>query len=297
MSSYPNFARWLREPLLHFLLMGAVLFFVWDRFRPPEVAGTDVVPPVSRRIDVSEAKLAELMRLFEQNEGRRPSHAELTAAADDWTRDEILSRSALLAGLDRNDPVIRQRLAKLMQWYLAGSAQGGEPSEEEMRRYFDENEERFRTAQPLVFEQIFFSTAKRGPTARTDAQTTLDSFQAGTQTGVEVAIGHGDSLGGDKSEEETQRGTPQELGAKFGTPFIDKLQQLPLEKWSGPLASPLGWHVVRRRRPENPTFDEMRLRIRSELLARRGKLSPENGYEELSRRYDVERASLPDVNK
>jgi len=291
--------RWLREPLVHFVVIGLAIFLFYDLRRAPEVTA-DSVPPVSRRVAVSEAKLRELMVIFEQNKGRKPSREELSVAADEWVRDEILARSALLAGLDRNDPVIRQRLVKLMQWYLAGSTANGEPSEEELRRYFEANQERYRTANSVVFEQIYFSTAKRGPTALTDANTTLASFQAGIQTGVEVAIGHGDSMGDDKVEEELQRGNPQEFAAKFGKPFSDTVLKLPFDRWSGPYQSPVGWHVVRRHRPENPTFEEMRLKVRSELLAERLKASPETGFEALRKRYDVEISDLggiPEVQK
>ena len=288
--------RWWREPVLHFILIGAAVFGIYEWRRPPQEA-VDAVQPVSRRVVISEAKLRDLMYLFEQNEGRKPSHAELTKAGDDWAREEILSRSALLVGLDRNDPVIRQRLVKLMQWYLAGSGGGGEPGEDELRQYFTAHQERYRTAYSLVFEQIFFCSAKRGPTALTDARTTLDSFQAGRQTGLEVAIGHGDSLGGDKAEEEMQRGTPADMEALFGKPFVDTLLKAPFERWLGPYQSPMGWHVVRRRRPENPTFEEMRLKVRSEILAERAKTSPENSYEELRKRYEIEMAEIPDVRK
>ncbi len=291
--------RWLREPLVHFLFTGFAIFLFYDLRRAPEVAA-DSVPPVSRRIEISEAKLRELMFVFEQNKGRMPAKEELSVAADDWVREEILARSALLAGLDRNDPVIRQRLVKLMQWYLTGSNASGEPSEEELRRHFEANQERYRTANSVVFEQIYFSTAKRGPTALTDANTVLASFQAGIQTGLEVAIGHGDSMGGDKSEEEMQRGNAEEFAAKFGKPFTDTLLKLPFDRWTGPYQSPVGWHVVRRHRPENPTFEEMRLKVRSEVLAARLKVSPESGFEALRKRYDVEifdLGGIPEVQK
>jgi hypothetical protein len=126
---------------------------------------------------------------------------------------------------------------------------------------------------------------------------TLDSFQAGRQTGLEVAIGHGDSLGGDKSEEELQRGTPADMEAQFGKPFVDSVLKQPFERWSGPYQSPMGWHVVRRCRPENPTFEEMRLKVRSEILAQRAGNTPEASFETLRKRYEVETAEIPDVQK
>ena len=145
---------------------------------------------VSRRISVTQSKLRELMTQFRQNEARTPSHAELTKLADDWVHDEVLYREGLLSAVDRNDPVIRKRVVQLMQWYLVGAGKGGEPSEKELRDHFEASQERYRTGAGLVFEQVFFSTARRGPTAETDARMTMRSFESGKQTGIEVAIGH-----------------------------------------------------------------------------------------------------------
>ena len=81
-----------------------------------------------------------------------------------------------------------------------------------------------------------------------------------------------------------------------GLLFYVMLKQ-PFERWSGPYQSPMGWHVVRRRRPENPTFEEMRLKVRSEILAQRAGNTPESTFENLRKRYEVEMADIPDVQK
>lgn len=288
---------WWREPLLHFGLIGAIIFGVsafWTKSAPGAV---ETRQGVSRQIHLSESRLRELFAQFKQNEGHPPSSGELNKAADDWVHDEVLYREGLIAGLDRNDPVIRQRLVKLMQWYLVGASSGGEPGESEMRQHFEANQERYRSSGGLAFEQVFFSTKRRGPTAETDARMTLRSFEAGTQTGIEVAIGHGDSMGGDKSAEELQRGKQEELAAKFGAPFVALVEKLPLGKWAGPYQSPIGWHVVKHGQPSNPTFEELRAQIRSEIIASRGSASPEAAFQELRRKYDVEFGSLPEVQK
>ena len=295
--SSTNRWRWMQEPLLHFILIGAIIFAIWFCYGKRE-ATEEGRTGISRKITVAETKLKELHQQFIQNEGHSPSHAELTKAADDWVHEEILYREGLRAGLDRNDPIIRQRLAKLMQWYLVGAGAGGEPGDAELRRHFEANEERYRSTNGgLAFEQIFFSTARRGSTAETDARMTLRSFEAGKITGIEVAIGHGDSLGGDKAQEELQRGKPDDLAAKFGMPFISLIQKLPFDRWSGPYETPLGWHVVKHLKPSNPTFDEMRGQIRSEIISARGNATPEAAYSGLLKRYDVEIGSLPEVQK
>jgi len=275
------------------VLLGAFVFAVYSSLAPSEGPG-DAPPVVSRRIEVSEARLRELLNLFRQNEGRLPSHAELTKAADDWVHDEILFREALVRGLDRNDPLVRQRLVKLMQWYLTGSAKGGEPGEAELRSYYEANQERYRARSGIHFEQVFFSTARRGATAESDARITFLSLEAGKMSGLEVAIGHGDSLGGDKTLEEMQRGQPDELAKIFGAPLISVIQKLPMDRWSGPYQSTQGWHVVKRVKPSEPTFEEMRLQIRSEVMASHGATSPDAAFKRLLNRYDVRMDNLPE---
>ena len=292
----PVDSSWWSEPLLHFILIGTAIFGI-SAWKAKPAAALEARQGVSRQIRLSEAQLRELFVRFKQNEGHPPSDGELTKMADAWVHDEILYREGLLAGLDRNDPVIRQRLVKLMQWYLVGATSGGEPGEQDLRRHFEANQERYRSNGGIAFEQVFFSTRRRGPTAETDARMTLRSFEAGTQTGIEVAIGHGDSMGEDKATEELQRGRIEDLAEKFGAPLVAVVEKLPFNKWTGPYQSPLGWHVVKRVQPTNPTFDELRAQIRSEIIASRGSSSPEAAYEVLRRRYDVEFGSLPEAQK
>ena len=283
----------LREPLLHFVLIGALVFALYASLAPSE-SPSDAPPAVSRRVEVTETRLHEQLGVFRQNQGRPPSHAELTKAADDWVHDEVLFREALVRGLDRNDPLVRQRLVKLMQWYLTGSAKSGEPSEAELRSYYEANRERYRAAGGINFEQVFFSTNRRGVTAESDARITFLSLEAGKMSGLEVAIGHGDSLGGDKTLEEMQRGQPGELAKIFGAPLISVIQKLQMDRWSGPYQSPQGWHVVKRVRPSEPTFEEMRLQIRSEVMSSHGATSPDAAYKRLLNRYDVRMDNLPE---
>ena len=288
---------WYKEPLVHFLLIGLGLFGFFALMK----TGSNADPrrQVSPCIRVNEDKLRELYKLFLQNEGRAPSSNELNMKAQEWVKEELLYREGMANGLDRNDPVIRQRLVKLMQWYMIGASGGGEPTEKEMRDHFEANQERYRSgAGSLAFEQIFFSTNRRGATAESDAILVWQSFQAGTQTAQEVALGHGDSMGSpDRTTEVTQRGEPGALAEKFGKPFVDSVLAMPFDKWAMPVQSPMGWHVVRRTHPGNPTFDELKQQIRSELVAARGSSSPDQAYAELLKRYEVEIGDLPEVRK
>jgi hypothetical protein len=280
---------WMREPLFHFILIGAAIFACYKIVSKP-TAPSDTPRMESRRINVDEAKLHELMIQFEQNQGRVPTRAELSQRVDAWIREEVLCRSALTAGVDRNDPVIRQRLVNLMQWYLAGQGADGEPGQDSLRRYYEADAT--AATNILVFEQIFFNPAVRDSVLM-DARKTLDLLQAGKLTGSEAVRTRGDLLvaGEDKAAEELQQGRAEDLATNFGMPFIELVRRMPLDNWSGPVQSTKGWHLVKHRLSENPTAGEKRMERR--LQEHLGQTTPDLTYNDLLKRYEVEVAPFP----
>ena len=284
-----NLRALTREPLLHFVLIGAAIF-AWYKIASKPVEVSSAVGAESRRIVVGETKLHELMLSFEQNQGRVPARAELSKLVDDWVREEVLCRSALAAGVDRNDPLIRQRLVNLMQWYLAGEGTDGEPGQDVLRRYYEGDSA--GATNTLLFEQIFFNPAIRGSVLM-DARKTLDLLQGGKLTGREAAATQGDPLvvGGDKAAEELQRGRAEDLSTNFGMPFIEQVRRMPLDSWSGPVQSSLGWHLVKHLLSENPTAGEklMERRLKEHLDQTASAIT----YEDLRKRYEVEVEPFP----
>jgi hypothetical protein len=214
----------------------------------------------------------------------------LSQLVDAWIREEVLCRSALTAGVDRNDPVIRQRLVNLMQWYLAGEGADGEPGQDSLRRYYEADPA--GVTNTLVFEQIFFNPAIRDSVLM-DARKTLDLLQAGKLTGKEAVMTRGDPLlaGGDKQAEESQQGRAQDLATNFGMPFIELVHRMPLDSWSGPVQSSRGWHLVKHRLSQNPTAGEKRMERR--LQEHLDQTAPELTYQDLLKRYEVEVAPFP----
>jgi hypothetical protein len=239
---------------------------------------------------VDDAKLRELMIQFEQNQGRVPTRAELSQLVDDWVRQEVLCRSALAAGVDRHDPVIRQRLVNLMQWYLAGQGADGEPGQDSLRSYY-QNDPTGAT-NTVVFEQIFFNPAVRDSVLM-EARKTLNLLQAGKLTGMEAVRTRGDPLvaGGDKAAEEVQQGRAEDLATNFGMPFVELVRRMPLDSWSGPVQSSRGWHLVKHRLSENPTAGEKRMERR--LQEHLDQTTPDLTYGDLLKHYDVEMAPFP----
>ena len=106
-------------------------------------------------------------------------------------------------------------------------------------------------------------------------------------------MARGDPLvvGGDKTAEELQHGRAEDLATNFGMPFIELVRRTPLDSWSGPVQSSMGWHLVKHLMSENPTAGEKQMQRR--LKAHLDQTAPDFTYEDLRKRYEVEVEPFP----
>lgn len=135
--------RWLREPLVHFLALGALLFGATALLHraPPE---DPVAAP--ERIVVSAGLRENFVLNFARNNGRAPTDAELAVAIEEYVREEVLCREARALGLDRDDPAVRRRLRQRMEFAAEDAAGAAAPTEAELAAFLRENPARFRAA-------------------------------------------------------------------------------------------------------------------------------------------------------
>lgn len=234
--------HWFREPLLHFVLLGALLFagyaLVRPRYRPPVT---------SRRIDITSSEVNQLAQAFERQWRRPPLPAELRGLVDDRIREEVLYREAVAMGLDRDDVVIRRRLAQKFQFLTEDMAEAHVPTDAELERYLASHREHYAAPARLTFSQRYFSEARRGARARSDAARALASLRAGRTPP--------DELHGDPSlvQAEFVDMTPEEIGRTMGQEFGAAVAQVSGDTWEGPLPSSYGWHLVKVSRRVEPT--------------------------------------------
>lgn len=128
----------LREPLVHFLVIGAALFVAFD------LAGgrRDTAPG---KIVVTHGQVAALRAEFTQTRERPPTPGELDVLVQERIRDEVSYREALALGLDRDDAVIRNRLRQKLE-FVSEDADALEPGDDELRAYFGSHPDAFRGA-------------------------------------------------------------------------------------------------------------------------------------------------------
>jgi hypothetical protein len=249
--------RLLREPLLHFLLLGGVLFAIFGRGE--STAGGDY-----RQIIVSEADIDRLAAGFSRTWHRPPASDELQAQIQDYIREEVLYRAALALGLDRDDTIIRRRLRQKMEFLFEDTVPP--PQEAELRAYLQANPEKFRT-QPLIsFRQVFVSM-NRGGAAEADARQIL----ARLVSAAPDAAGGGDTL---------------LLGEEFGR----AIARAAPGSWVGPLRSGYGLHLVLVTAVEPaalPPFAQVRPAVEREWFAERRAAAQAAQYQALRAGYRV----------
>ena len=268
---------WLREPLLHFLLIGAGLFLLFRL-----VAG-DGGPP--KEIVISAPRIEALTRDFARTWMRPPSARELSGLVDDYVKEEIFYREAVTMGLDRDDVVIRRRLRQKLEFASQDTMTALEPTEEQLQDYLEHNTGKFVESTRLSFNQALFSADRRGDTARRDAELALERLVAGRHPPDWTAIGDATLLPAGLED-----ALPQEISGVFGEDFALQIDQAPVDQWFGPLRSSFGWHVVRvtQRTPEvTPTLEQIRPIVVNQWQIDQGDKVSGEFYQALRSQYAV----------
>ncbi len=160
----------IKDPLLHFLTVGAAIFAVSYWLNPPE---TDTVG----QITVSAADVAKMRNTIALVQGRPATDEEVNALIEVRIREEVMVREALAAGLDRDDTVVRNRLIEKMRFLTENVAEPPPPTDAELEAYFAAQADRFRIPALVTFEQVFFATERRGERTRADAAAALSGLR------------------------------------------------------------------------------------------------------------------------
>lgn len=264
-----------REPLVHFLGLGVAIFGLqaWVVGGPGE---TD------RRIEITRAEVEGLAEMWSRSRGRPPTAEELRGLAADRVREEVLAREAVALGLDRDDVVVRRRLAQKMEFLLEEVA-SLEPSEEALRAFFEERADRYAVPGRVSFRHVYFSP-ERHEDAETSARRALEALRRGE---AEDAGPWGDPL---PLEPGFRDLSESDVASLFGDGFARTLGTLDPGRWEGPVRSGYGLHLVRvdARRPARAArLEEVRERVlRDWRHARREELE-RAAFARLRERYEV----------
>ena len=226
--------RLCRDPLLHFALAGALLFASYKL-----INRNDTDSPSTDPVHIGEGEVRWLTETFANQWQRTPTGDELRGLVAGLLEEELLAREAKTLGLDQNDTIVRRRLAQKLAFLLDDTSRIAEPSDEELRQFYNKNAERFRVEPRLSFSQIFFDPERRQH-AETDAKAAMVSVS--TAGGDDRAPTMGDPT---LLETEFHDVDAQTISNLFGADFARTVSLLKPGSWAGPVKSGYGEHLVR----------------------------------------------------
>ncbi|MEE4188510.1 MAG: peptidylprolyl isomerase [Roseobacter sp.] len=215
----------LREPLLHFLLLGGLVFALFSSFEEaPVTASGDVIEVTGETVD-------SIVSAFERTWKRAPTDSERMFLVEHHIEEEILVREALLLGPDRDDTVIRQRLALKMRFLLEAGAVDAEPDRETLQNHLEANADYFQYAPRVSFDQVALSGLSD------DQSAVLEQLRGGADPAL---FGAGSML-----PTQLHSAPLHSVDAVFGHGFFPDISGMEIGAWMGPVQSGYGEHFVR----------------------------------------------------
>ncbi len=269
--------RWWREPLLHFLLIGAGLFLLFNW----RGAGG----PGSNRIVITPGQIDAIVAGFTRTWQRPPTEQELKGLLDEYVREEMATREAMALGLDRDDTIIRRRLRQKLEFLVEDTVDSTTPAEADLQAWLDAHADVFRSEPEVAFRQVYVSPDRRGPAAEADAKALLARLTAAGPTADIEALGDPLML-----PREVEGSTRSDVGRQFGEEFADEILALEPGRWAGPIRSGYGLHLVllqERQAAKIPTLDEVRPLVEREFQSDQRKRRLDAMYETMLARYRV----------
>jgi hypothetical protein len=271
--------RVLKEPLLHFLLAGAAMFGAYAWLNG---AATNPAASKAQQITIGSGDIRWLAENWTTQWRRPPTPEELRGLITDYLNEQLLAREARDLGLEDNDVIIRRRLAQKLTFVIEDTLRRAEPSEDELRQFYQANAQRFRSDARLSFAHIYFSPQRRAD-ARSDAtdalRLLLDAEEPVGELGDRILV-----------EREFHEETEQSISGAFGPDFARAVFSLNSGAWSGPIESGYGWHLVRvstRRDSQLHPLADVRARVAEEWRREQERSGKQRYLDELRGKYSI----------
>jgi peptidyl-prolyl cis-trans isomerase C len=287
-SLLPLLKRWSREPLLHFLLLGLALFAMYAYMH----RGRGGVES-SKQIVLSLDELQQMDAYFVSQWHRQPTPAEFQAMVEDKVREEVLYREGLAMGLDKDDTIVKRRMAQKMQFLAEDVAAAHEPSTAELKTWFEKTSSKFALPSRYSFRHLYFSPDRRAKNAQDDAAKALTKI-AGQPEDSNLAVSLADPF---MFQDYYGDRTPEALAKEFGPQFAVALEKVKRGSWQGPIESGYGWHLVFVDTVipgRIPALEEIEPDVKTAWLAEQKATAWQKSYAEMRARYTVVLPGPPD---
>jgi len=269
----------LREPLLHFILLGAAIFAVYGfvtRHRTDKPG----------EIVVTQGTLENIITGFTRTWQRPPTEEELRGQVREYIREEAAYREALAMGLDRDDTIVRRRLRQKLEFLSDDLATRVEPTDADLQSFLQTHPGLFQSEPRFTFRHVYLNAQQHGANRAADEARLLAELQRGGANADLSSLGDPFLLA-----PSFQNVSLAEVKQVFGDQFASALAALPTSHWQGPVASGYGAHFVflsQRTEGSLPALPEIRDQVRREWFNTRRSEATEKFYQALLKRYTVQ---------
>ena len=267
----------IKEPLVHFLALGAVLFGIG-------ILRGDAAEPSANRITITPGVTERFFEAFRRTWQRPPTEDEFRGLVEDYLKEEVLYREALAMGLDRDDQIIRRRMRQKLEFLTADLVESIEPSDEELQAYLDANPAPYRQETTVSFAQIYVRVQRDVEQEKDRARSILADLRARPTADPQQM---GDAFMHPATHRDMRE---RDVVSVFGEEFTAQVIELPVGEWSAPVTSAFGLHVVRLdalvpgRRSE---LHEVRAAVYRDLVSKRTREAEQLYFEGLLSQYTV----------
>jgi hypothetical protein len=272
------FKRIIRDPLFHFLLLGAAIFAIYGFAKRHS---TDK----PGQIVVTQSTIENLVTGFTRTWQRPPTEEELRGLIRDYIREEAAYREALAMGLDRDDMIVRRRLRQKLEFISDDLTSRTEPTNDQLQSFLRAHPELFQREALFSFQQIYLNPQLHGGDISRDASRLLEVLQRPNQQRDPAALGDPFLL-----PENFQGLSLADVKKTFGEQFASALSALPMGQWRGPVNSSYGGHFIylsQRTAAYLPVLADIRDQVRREWLNAKRIEGTDRFYEALLRHYTV----------
>ncbi|HJX94875.1 MAG TPA: peptidylprolyl isomerase [Candidatus Acidoferrum sp.] len=276
----------VREPLVHFLVIGLALFGLYSWIERGRASNGNY------QIALTLDDLRQLDMSFVSQWHRQPTPEEFRGLVESFIRQEVLYREGLAMGLDKDDTIVKRRMAQKMEFLSEDVASAHEPSTDELKAWYANNSQKFALADRATFRHLFFGFDRRGQNAQADALAALNKIAGkpeGSPLGKELADPFMfQDYYGDRA--------PDQLAKEFGPAFAIGLYKLKPKMWQGPIESGYGWHLVwiESITPGRiPAFEEVEPDVKTAWLADQKAIEWQKAYAKMREKYEVSAPQPP----
>ena len=260
--------RYIKSPILHFILIGTILYFLYERLKPLD---QEVINITSQTIDA----LVQQQKDIQQGPITVEQRDQLIKGL---VEDEILLKVAYSRGLDKNDFRVRKRLLSLIRSSLNEIVP--EPSYTQLQAFYKENEDQYLSDTLWSFKQVFFNfNSEKLPVDTHTFLERLKNYENPDKLGdFSLSLGPKTKV------------SFNQIALSYGKPFAEKVIYAQLNQWIGPVESITGLHylkVFEKHNPELPSFEHMESYLRQDYIYKKTRELQEEKINELSKQFDI----------